>query len=292
METNSYNFIIKYDGPALSDNTIDVTHLAPALLSLSEAINGLNAIANKDEAKVALKVKALNKGCFIIDFVLNQNLIAQVGALLTGCGIGAYCNAYTLIRSLIDLLELKRWLAGKAPEKIIDNTGNNVTYVLGNQSYTVNIYTHAGYQNQTINAACSKVVAPVKNEGINSVSFESGDETHTFTKSDLSAISATPKDVVLSQNSVTCIIIIETVCFKDGSKWKVKRGEKDSIFVTISDSAFLQKIDTGNERFGKGDFLRVELEETQTLSEGKIISTYDVKKVLEHKTSAEQFALF
>ena len=76
------------------------------------------------------------------------------------------------------------------------------------------------------------------------------------------------------------------------AKWKVKIGEQLSVFVSISDCEFLAAINRGEERFGKGDVLFVELETTQTLANGKIIVSYDIQKVLDHKTSAEQLSLF
>ena len=293
VESNTCNFLVRYDGAALADNTMDVAQLAPALLSLSEALSGLNALANKDSAKVSLQVRALNKGCFIIDFLINQNILAQIGELLTGAGVAGYCNAYTLLRSLVDLLELKRRLAGRKPDKVTTpDASGTVTYIFGDQTFSVNLFTHAGYQNPAVNAACSKIVEPLNSAGIDSVSISDDETESIFTKDDVAAISAAPEDRVLSENEVDCIIVIEMISFKDQSKWRVKRGERDTIYVSISDEDFLQKIDAGEERFGKGDVLHVKLIETQTWSAGKINSSYCISKVMEHKTSAEQLSLF
>ena len=107
---NSHNFMLKYDGAALADSTMDVAQLAPALISLSDALAGLNNIANQDNAKVSLQVRALNKGCFIVDLQLAQDFINQIGTLLAGTGVTAYCNAYTIVSSLVEIFMLKKWL--------------------------------------------------------------------------------------------------------------------------------------------------------------------------------------
>ena len=109
---NSHNFMLKYDGAALADSTMDVAQLAPALISLSDALAGLNNIANQDNAKVSLQVRALNKGCFIVDLQLAQDFINQIGTLLAGTGVTAYCNAYTIVSSLVEIFMLKK-MAGR-----------------------------------------------------------------------------------------------------------------------------------------------------------------------------------
>ena len=94
------------------------------------------------------------------------------------------------------------------------------------------------------------------------------------------------------KNVNKCIVTIETAAFKDKAKWRIKIGEQVSVFAAISDEKFLAAIDSGEERFGKGDVLLVLLEAEQTLSGGKIMVSYNITQVLEHKTSAEQLSLF
>ena len=62
-------------------------------------------------------------------------------------------------------------------------------------------------------------------------------------------------------------------------------SEQTSVFASISDQQFLQAVDSGKERFGKGDV--VELETIQVLKDRKIQTLWDIRKVVEHKTSVE-----
>lgn len=64
-------------------------------------------------------------------------------------------------------------------------------------------------------------------------------------------------------------------------------SEQTSVFASISDQQFLQAVDSGKERFGKGDVLVVELETIQVLKDRKIQTLWDIRKVVEHKTSVE-----
>lgn len=291
---NEYKFILKYDGPSLESNAMDVSHLAPALLSLNDALSSLNTILNKDKTRVNLQVRALNKGSFSIDLLLAQDLISQVGALLTGAGVQGYCAAYTIVRSIIDLLSLKKWLAGRKPDKVeISKDSSSVTFYIDNRTKVVTYNTYIGYNDSGVNAACSRIAEPLKDAGIESMVFVEDGDTTEFDKSDIDAIFAAPEDKVLTSNISRSIVMLETAALKDrSSKWKVKLGESQSVYVSISDEVFMKRVDDGIELFGKGDVLLVDIESTQVLSEGRLQMRYDIKRVLEHKRSAEQLTLF
>ena len=291
--TNACNFKLKYDGPALAESAIDVSDLAPALLNMSEALSALNTLLNRNDSKINLQVKAFNNGCFIVDFVLTQNLIAQVGSLLTGVGIASACNAYTLMKCFIDIVSLKKWIAGRKVDAFeFSEDHQNVTIRCSNCSITINRITYESWKNPRVNAACSKIVEPLRKEGLETVSVSIGDREETFDKNDVDSVAAPPDEVPLIKNVNKCIVTIETAAFKDKAKWRIKIGEQVSVFAAISDEKFLAAIDSGEERFGKGDVLLVLLEAEQTLSGGKIMVSYNITQVLEHKTSAEQLSLF
>lgn len=291
--TNACNFKLKYDGPALAESAIDVSDLAPALLNMSEALSALNTLLNRNDSKINLQVKAFNNGCFIVDFVLTQNLIAQVGSLLTGVGIASACNAYTLMKCFIDIVSLKKWIAGRKVDAFeFSEDHQNVTIRCSKCSITINRITYESWKNPRVNAACSKIVEPLRKEGLETVSVSVGDREETFDKNDVDSVAAPPDEVPLIKNVNKCIVTIETAAFKDKAKWRIKIGEQVSVFAAISDEKFLAAIDSGEERFGKGDVLLVLLEAEQTLSGGKIMVSYNITQVLEHKTSAEQLSLF
>ena len=290
---NSHNFMLKYEGAALADSTMDVAQLAPALISLSDALTGLNNIANQDNVKVSLQVRALNKGCFIVDLQLAQDFINQIGTLLAGTGVTAYCNAYTIVSSLVEIFMLKKWLDGRKPDTVnVSSDRTVVTLSLESKYFKLSYFAYKGYKNADINAACSKIAAPLATDGIDTLSFSDQKNIATFTKEDLPALNANPAAEILTVNTIKTVVTIETAAFKENAKWKVKIGEQNSVFVSIEDQEFLEKINNGTELFGKGDVLYVDMESTQILSIGKINVQYTIKKVHEHKRSAEQLSLF
>ena len=290
--SNNCNFLLRYTGDAVSEGSMDVSHLAPSLLAVNNALTGLNTLVNQDKTKVSLKVNALNKGSFIVDFLLNQDILDQVGHLLTGTGVSAYVNAVAIFESLVQILLLKKWLDGRTPDQVtVSPDHKKVTFFIGQQSITVNYITYLGYQSPTVNSECSKIVEPLHCNGVDSITLSDRQHEASFSKSDLSALQASPADRILTSNVSERVVTLETAAFKDHAKWKVRLGDF-SVFVSISDREFLEAVDNGSKRFGKGDVLLVQLRTTQTLSDGRIVETFDVEKVLQHKASVEQLSLF
>lgn len=293
MMKNSHNFLLKYDGAAVASNTMEVSQLAPALMALSDALSGLNQLTNKDNAKVSLQVRALNKGSFIVDLELLQDYLCQLGSLLTGTGVSAYCNASTIVASLIEIFTLKKWLDGRKPDHIqISEDHKQVTFELKTETFTISYSAYQGFRNSAINSACTQIAAPLSQDGFDSFSISDTQQIAAFTKQDLPALGAAPEDEVLTSHTAKCVVMIETAAFKDKAKWKVKIGDQNSVFVSIQDEEFLKNIDNGTELFGKGDVLLVDMETKQLLSSGKLTIQYTITKVHQHKRSPEQLSMF
>lgn len=287
------NFVVKFDGPALADNSIDVNQLAPSLLSFSEALIALNAVLNHDDSKISLQIKALNRGSFIVDCQLTQDILSQIGNFLTSNGVVSVCNAYALVHCALEIITLKKWLKGQKPTKVEESKDKSeVTIYVDDRKTVVNKTTYIGYQNSTINYHITQVFNPLKTEGFESVTVNVAEQEVVVDKQEVGSIFSTPEDRVLTENVTRCVVMIETAAFKENAKWKVKIGEQNSVFVSILDEDFLTAIDNGTERFGKGDILLVELQTRQILSDGKMQISYSIIKVLEHKRSLEQLNLF
>lgn len=106
---------IKYDGPALADHAMDVAHLAPALLALSDLVKEANRYANGDRAGVKVLVSAdLEQKCFELDVHLVMTIWEQAKLLIAdenvrtakeiaewlGIASGAYFGLFHLIKWL------------------------------------------------------------------------------------------------------------------------------------------------------------------------------------------------
>lgn len=80
----SVHTIIKFDGPALAEKSMDVAHLAPALLALSELVKDANRYANGDRAGAKVLVNAdLEQKCFELNVELLLTIWEQAKLLIS-----------------------------------------------------------------------------------------------------------------------------------------------------------------------------------------------------------------
>jgi hypothetical protein len=92
-----------------------------------------------------------------------------------------------------------------------------------------------------------------------------------------------------TSRKVLLLLLLESVAFKDGNKWRVHDGQYP-FFAALDDEAFLAEVDAG-ERFGKGDVLTVDLRQVQTVADGTLKTEYRITKVHEHRAPLQQSLL-
>lgn len=296
MFKDSYNFLMRFEGEKVDNSSMNAEQLATSLLALSEAIGLVNKKLNPEGVTTALQVRAFSKGSFIIDFDVVQSFFSQVKSLLAGDGITAYCNGWTIITSIVEVLALKKWLASVRDyttqksddhQTITFTEVNNVT-----NTFTIYVNSFELYQDYNIQKACTNVVHPLSEDGIHSLSFSDKERITTFVKEDLPALTAAPNEAQISRNVLRITLWIETAAFKEGNKWRFQLATSNSVFVTILDEEFLARVESGEERFGKGDALVADVEFTQVLRGDKTVMEYSLLKVWEHKTKETQPKLF
>ena len=74
---------IKFDGSALKDRAMDVGHLAPSLLALSDLVKATNFQINGERAKIRILVNAdLEQKCFELNLEIVQTIWEQAKTLL------------------------------------------------------------------------------------------------------------------------------------------------------------------------------------------------------------------
>ncbi len=288
---NESDFKIKFDG---QQNQVDAQILISSLIHTTTVIQELNKNLNTGK-NIEIKVKALEKGSFLIHLELIESMMDSVLNFLNKENI---IFASAIISGLVGLIEIKKHLKGKKPKDlkadgsnvIIINENNNVLNI---SSTIFSIYEN----NPTINDAISQNFDIIDNDpAISAFEITNKDEVPyvRIEREDFKDLSI--KSEFIDKNSKNFIELtrlnIVRVSFEENLKWDFYyRGNK--ISARISDPKFYELIDKG-ESFAKGDTLEVELQINQIFEDSVntfINKSYQVNRILNHFKRDEQIKM-
>lgn len=293
-------FHIVYDGPALAGNEMDVRKLAPALLALGEVLELANTTINQDKTKIALRVKAsFRTGCFGIDFSVVQSLTNQVVGLFKEKPVD---SAVTLLNLLgftasggaYGLIKLVKWLKNRPIKEVILLGNGKAHVVIDGDCFETEQRTIELLRNYLLRRALEQAIAkPLEHPGIDTVALTDGGEASfvVVEKQERHYFTAPKEEEEELVDDVSEIALqLVSVSFKGDNKWRFSTGEAP-FYATISDTGFLNRVNTGAESFRAGDILIAKLRKTQYRSGATIRSEHDVEEVLQHITSPSQLKL-
>ena len=288
------HFSIKYDGPALASHQMDVRELAPALIALSTLLEEANRTLYPDSAEVRVNVNGSFKGgSFGVDFVALQSITDQIVSIFAGPGATAAANLFAILSGVGilgtgGLIGVIKWLRGRKPSSIRiqdDKTIFELKFEEAIETFEVDLAAGKLYQSRIVRQSLARVVKPLEIEGIDVFACgQDGATVAVVTKEEAQyfAVAASGADVVSDATSEGVLLQIESAVFKDGNKWRFSDGS-NSFFAEIADEAFRARIDSGDERFGKGDVLVVDLRRIQSITDTGLKSEYIIDRVREHK---------
>ena len=284
-------FQLSYEGKSLDSHQMSVEVLAPSLLALGKLVSIANEKANNGDFKADLAVTANFKpGSFLVDLVLTQDL-GSIIASLTAPGISATLNAYGVLCLIRDVISIKKFLKGKKPERLVHKDNQTIEVFANNSSVTINLIAYNIYTKEDVVKTCEQFAAPLQKEGIDKISITyEADELIGVSSEELPDFLAKGEDEPISESVRQTALHLDTISFRKDLKWKVTNGTS-VIYVSIEDSDFLMRIESGQEKFGKYDIFIVDLAERQFLREGKMITENSILKVKEHRAAPIQSEL-
>lgn len=297
------HFSIKYDGSALENHTMDVRDLAPALIALSDVFEEANRALFHDASKVVVNVRGnFKSGSFLVDLIAQIPVFKQITGILTGETATAASNILGILSALgllgggTGLIALIKWIRGRKATSRIE--GEHVIFMIEEEdiqeSYSVDLNVGKLYQNRVIRKFLAKVVKPLENDGIDVFSCGRDGETHSvIEKADLHSFEAAAdaSDIVSDSINENILIQIESAVFKDGNKWRFTDGDS-TFYAEITDRDFLERINSGEERFGKNDVMIVNLRRIQSVTDAGLKQEYQVLRVHEHRERLQRNLVF
>lgn len=278
---------------------MDVAHLAPALLSLSEVVKSANSFANGDRAGIKVYVNAdIEQKCFELNIELALTIWEQAKLLIAderivaakeiaewigiiGGTIGSPFGLYALIKYVRG-----RKIASVTVLKTEDDQGLIEIRVEGEADpIHVTKAVYELYANIAVRKKAIEVLAPLREEGYETLEFYEGETTYaSFSKEDVPETDGSDLPEVIPQNLHTSKIHtgvrIRKAAYEGTSKWTLVY--KKAIVAPIEDAEWLAKFQSGIEEAPPGSSLDVTLEESYITNEnGEIIGepSYRVMKV-------------
>ena len=290
---------IRYDGPALSENSIDIDDLAPSLLAIGELCKLANRKFNGKNANVKVLVNAnLEQNCFELNFELVQTFLSQAKALFN---IEEVATAKELLEwigiiigggSVMGLIQFCKFLKGRKIEsnQLVEKDGKNVVQIKiegDNNNVHIHQQTYDLIQDTKAIKKFQKTLKPLSKDGYEKMEFESKNgEIEEITRKDAEQILEMELDVqqLDPQIIVAWLTVFSPVYKIDAKTWKFEFLGKHGI-VDISETDIAQNAMKRGGTF-VDDIYKVKLEITQKMaSDGKIRSQYKIKEVIEFKPS-------
>lgn len=297
------NFIIGFDGSALQNHQIDAVDLAVALTGLSELLDISNQVLNHKDAKLKLQVKSTSKGSFNILLELSQT----ISGLFNGKDVKDILHIIGLIKDeIIDigsigggiatLIGLYRWLQNK---KIVKQEEKENSIILHTETESVKVSKDVAtlYQVTEVRKSIAVMLSPLNKDGIeefytklnadtlkNEIIKKSEIDTFVFTE-------PSTREVLFdeSKSIITCKII--GIMFDENLKWRLADGN-NKFSANVEDKEFLEKIETREIAFAKGDLLKAEFEVKTFTTKDSIRKEYRILQILELIPPLEQINLF
>ncbi|MEO0419824.1 MAG: hypothetical protein AAF249_13250 [Pseudomonadota bacterium] len=311
----SVQSVIRYDGPALADHSMDVADLAPALLALSELLKIANTYANGDRAGVKVKVNAdLEQKCFQLNIDLAQTLWEQAKLLLADDDVVAAQNLAAWVGIVRDatvaavaggwsLFKLIKYLRGKKVESVtvikIEDGRNAVQIQIEGEAEPIQIaqQIYDLYANPEARKRAVEVMEPLRTEGYETLEFDQGkDNVFRIRADEVPDKGLDDLPEVIPQNlhtsNIRTGVRIRKAAYEGSAKWTLMY--KRAVDAPILDEQWLALFQANKVAAPPGSSLDVDLRETYITNElGELVGepTYEVIKVYEVTQPAMQSRL-
>lgn len=293
------DFTLTYDGPALASHEMNVRDLAPAMLAVGEAFEGMNALFNGKSAQLAVNVRAHQPACFKVAFDIVQ-LAKDATPVLTGPGIVAANNLLQLligagavgaggVKGLIWLIRLSK---GKNPDRIEKLTPGLFRLFIGEQAFEIPLELLQAYQDIRIRRAIEGFVSkPLRKLGIDRVSLANGGHSETITKDEAEYfIAPDPDSDIVIDDTRRAAFTIRDLSFDEDGFWRLHDGS-NPVKVKIEDERFLSRIEDDDIRFAKHDVLVCLIHFVQRRTRRGLENEHTVIEVIEHIAAPRQLRL-
>ncbi len=303
MENKKTIFHVKYDGPALTSNEMNVKDLAPALLAIGELLEEANDLLNERKTRVSVNIKATEEGSVDIVLSVIQDFWNQTVSLFDSDDVNAIVNAKELLGIVLlggvgvgtsGLVGLLKWLKNRPIKNVTKLEAGEFKIELNDGEIKVcNEKEIKLFRTISIRKKVEAFVkTPLLKNGVESVTFSENKERQIKITKEESDYFIAPdvKEEVINEQEIETNLTMINVSFQKDGKWKFSDGA-NAFFAGIEDEEFVEKVQRNQIVFAKDDILKVILGIRQFILDGNMKAEYVIKKVLNHRSAAAQIKL-
>lgn len=281
------HLVLEYQGPKVEGGSMDARQVASQILAFSDFLDVVSETAYGTRVQVQTEVQGFRGNSFDIDFMFQ---VAGYVATLMSSTAASPKDVIDLIKHSVAL-----WthLSGNPPKATNHAEGNAQIVEVENNNGLIIATNNSVLQVVTdpkAGEAAEKFIGdPLKSEGVTSLTIRSQgfEERARIEESDAAYFKLVDIEQPLPESVIETHLIIESPTFKEGNKWRFSDGQV-SFGADMADEEFLQSVNEGTERFGKGDVLRVKMLITQATAPGRLSAERTILEVLDHKLGSEQ----
>ncbi len=282
---------LEYHGSISEMGRMNSYDVASYIIAFSDFLGVISRTACGEKIELKTDIQGFHKDSFDIDFFFQ----------ITGIAATIFSITPLSAKEIIDLVRdsIKAWihLHGEPPKSIspvpekqnimqIENQNGQISYY---NADVINVITDI-----KAGIAVEQFIKKPLQSGSSYLRINSKSYQEVAQIKEKDALSFIPIDIEshLSENTVTMNLLIESPTFKEGNKWKFFDGQ-NSFYADILDEEFLEKVNKGAERFGKGDTLIAEVKLVQTGGfAGSLKMERTIIKVFQHLASLTPGKLF
>lgn len=269
---------LKYVGADADRSEMEAYEVADAIRGFSDFTRMIGLALYGKEAEIQTKVRGFAAESLDIDLwyrILGPDTVPFI--------ISVFGTPADFIRILKECFDLIKHLGGDPPKSVRHVEGHGVcvenNHGVINQfsDITVNII-----RNEKTGRAARAFVAKPLEKSANQLEVIANDNVvASASKEDAKAFVPIDASDVLTEYVSEVHLIIQTVAFDGKTRWKFSDG-RGTFTAQIDDEDFLARVESGEERFGRGDELVVRLRATQKRVNGKLHADYVIERVLDH----------
>ena len=282
---------IKFEGQT---HQIDANTLINVLIHYQNIITIANRELGGAEKQVSVRINAIQKGSFVVDIDLAQNLVQQ---LFSKEGTEYVASLVTVTEAVFNMY--KRFKGRPVKSDKEKEEAKQIVNQYGENNYNnciVNVY-NIGATREAISKSIETANNDICVDGISvqgvskePVRFEREHFDEYIYNGFDKEVEGGQERVIYDENAT---LVIMALGFEKGDRWQFFYDDK-KIYISNRDETLLKLINNG-ARFGKGDALRVKLRKNQRLLRGiRVFQTYSYKieEFYEHIMAPVQGSLF